>query len=61
MKKLLNTLYVTNENAYLSLDGENIIVKEEGKILGRVPIHTVESIVIFGYIGASPALMGKCS
>lgn len=50
MKKLLNTLYVTNENAYLSLDGENIIVKEEGEILGRVPIHTVESIVIFGYI-----------
>ena len=26
MKKLLNTLYVMNEEAYLSLDGENIVV-----------------------------------
>lgn len=24
MKKLLNTLYVTSENSYLALDGENI-------------------------------------
>ena len=29
MKKLLNTLYVTSENSYLGLDGENIIVFEE--------------------------------
>lgn len=26
MKKLLNTLYVTSENSYLALDGENIVV-----------------------------------
>lgn len=26
MKKLLNTLYVTSESSYLSLDGENIVV-----------------------------------
>lgn len=26
MKKLLNTLYVTSENSYLGLDGENIVV-----------------------------------
>ena len=24
MRKLLNTIYVTNESAYLSLDGENL-------------------------------------
>ena len=29
MKKLLNTLYVTSENSYLGLDGENIVVFEE--------------------------------
>lgn len=61
MKKLLNTLYVTTENAYLSLDGENIVVEADGKTLGRVPLHTLESILTFGYIGASPALMGKCA
>lgn len=26
MKKLLNTLYVTSGNRYLSLDGENVVV-----------------------------------
>ena len=61
LKKLLNTLYVTNEQAYLSLDGENVVVSENGKVLGRVPIHTIDGIMLFGYVGASPALMGKCS
>lgn len=61
MKKLLNTLYVTRENAYLSLDGENVVVNDGDSIVGRVPLHTLESIVTFGYCGASPALMGKCA
>ena len=29
MKKLLNTLYVTSENSYLALDGENVVVFDE--------------------------------
>lgn len=60
MKKLLNTLYVMNEAAYLSLDGENVVVNENQKILGRLPLHTLESIISFSYKGASPALMGAC-
>lgn len=60
MKKLLNTLYVVNEEAYLTLDGENIVVNVNGKILGRVPLHTLEAIICFSYKGASPALMGAC-
>ena len=47
MKKLLNTLYVMNEAAYLSLDGENVVVNENQKILGRLPLHTLESIICF--------------
>ena len=61
MKKLLNTLYVTTENAYLALDGENVVIQCENSTLGRVPLHTLEGIVTFGYTGASPALMGKCA
>ncbi len=61
MKKILNTLYVTNEKAYLALDGENVVIQENGNTLGRLPIHTIDSIVVFGYVGASPALMGKCA
>ena len=28
MKKLLNTLYVTSEHSYLSLDGENVLYQK---------------------------------
>ena len=58
MRKLQNTLYVTTPSAYLSLDGENIVVQNEGETIGRVPLHNLEGIVSFGYRGASPALMG---
>ena len=42
MKKLLNTLYVTSENSYLGLDGENIVVYGEQKEVGRLPLHNLE-------------------
>jgi CRISPR-associated protein Cas1 len=61
VKKLLNTLYVTAEDAYLGLDGENAVIMTEDKTIGRVPLHTLESIVAFSYVGASPALMCKCA
>ncbi len=60
MRKLLNTVYVTNENSYLSLDGENIVCKVDGEIKLRVPFDNIENIVCFSYVGCSPALMGKC-
>lgn len=61
MKKLLNTLYVTSGNRYLSLDGENVVVLEDKKEVGRIPLHNLQAIVTFGYTGASPALMGACA
>ena len=61
MKKLLNTLYVTSENSYLALDGENIVIYEEQEEPGRLPLHNLEGIVSFGYRGTSPALMGACA
>ena len=61
MKKLLNTLYITNPSMYLSLNGENVVISLDKDIVHRVPLHNIESIVIFGYLGVSPALMGKCA
>ena len=61
MRKLLNTLYVMTENCYLSLDGENIVIQDGEKTLGRFPLHTLENIICFTYKGASPALMGACA
>ena len=60
MRKLLNTIYVTNEQMYLMLDGENLVCKAEGEIKLRIPFENVENIVCFSYLGCSPALMGKC-
>jgi len=60
MKKLLNTLYITMSDVYLSLDGENIVILKEKQEIGRVPLHNLERILAFGYMGASPALMEKC-
>jgi len=61
MRKLLNTLYVTSENSYLGLDGENVVVYDDKKEIGRVPLHNLEGIVSFGYRGTSSALMGACA
>ncbi|MGI6124470.1 MAG: type I-C CRISPR-associated endonuclease Cas1c [Acetivibrionales bacterium] len=61
MRKLLNTIYVTSSDAYLSLDGENIVVQKNNSEVARIPLHNIESIVTFGYTGASPALMGACA
>ncbi len=60
MRKLLNTVYVTNENSYLALDGENLICKIEDEVRLRIPFENVENIVCINYPGCSPALMGKC-
>lgn len=61
MRQLLNTLYISSEDAYLSLDGENVVVSRQKTEMGRVPLHTLESIISFSRAGASPALMGKCA
>lgn len=61
MRKLLNTLYVTRENGYLALDGENLVLTENGKEVVRLPLTNLESVVCMNYLGCSPALMGKCA
>jgi CRISPR-associated protein Cas1 len=61
LKRLLNTFYITTPDAYLSLDGENIVIKQNDEELRRVPLHNLESVVTFGRQGASPALMRKCA
>lgn len=61
MRKLLNTLFVTTEDAYLTLDGENVVISRNKQELGRFPLHTLSGILSFTYAGASPGLMGACA
>lgn len=60
MRKLLNTLYVTTPEAYLSKDGLNIVVSVKQEEVFRIPAINIEGIVTFGYMGASPGLMRLC-
>ncbi len=61
MKRLLNTIYVTSENAWLRKDGANLVVEVEGAERGRAPLHMLDGVVSFGRAGASPALMAACA
>ncbi|WP_227765687.1 type I-C CRISPR-associated endonuclease Cas1c [Zhaonella formicivorans] len=61
MRKLLNVLYVTTPDAFLAKDGENLVVRLQDKEVFRTPIHYLEGIVTFGYMGSSPALLGLCA
>jgi len=61
MKKHLNTLFVTTQGAYLSKEGETVVVKVDGEIKIRVPVHTISGIVCFGNVSCSPYLIGFCA
>lgn len=60
MKHLLNTLYVMTPQSYARLDNENVVVEHEKEVLAKVPFHLLEGMVLFGSLGMTPALMGKC-
>lgn len=61
MRKLLNTLYITTPESYLSKDGENVVISVKQQEVFRISVLNIESIVTFGYMGASPGLMKLCA
>lgn len=54
-------MYVTTPDAYLSKDGLNVVISVNQKEIFRIPVHNIEQIVTFGYVGASPGLMKLCA
>ncbi|MEA1928308.1 MAG: type I-C CRISPR-associated endonuclease Cas1c [Candidatus Auribacterota bacterium] len=60
MKRYLNTLFVTTQGAYLSKEGESVIVSVNRETKLRVPIISLGSIVCFGNVLCSPFLLGFC-
>ena len=60
MRKLLNTLFVTSEDLYLSLENGNIEAWQGKEKVAQIPLINLENIFYFGYKGASPALLGEC-
>ena len=61
MRRMLNTLYVTSESAWLRKDGANLVVEVDGSERGRAPLHMLDGVISFGRPGGSPALMAACA
>jgi len=61
MKKHHNTLYVMTQGAYLAAEGETVVVRADGQVLGQFPLHLLEGLVCFGQVSWSPFLLGRCA
>ena len=61
MKRILNTLFVMTQGAYLAKEGESVVVRVDGQAQKRFPVHNLAGIICFGNIGCSPFLMGHCA
>ncbi len=61
MKRLLNVLYVMTQGSYLKKEGETVTVIVDRQVKLRVPVITIQSIVLFGDIMVTPSLFGFCA
>jgi CRISPR-associated protein Cas1 len=61
MKKHLNTLYITSDDAYVSKERETFVVEVNHEKVFQAPIHSIENIVCFGFKALTPALMAFCA
>jgi len=61
VKRYLNTLFVTTNGAYLSKEGECVVVKVGREVKIRVPIHNLGAVVCFGNVMCSPQVMYHCT
>lgn len=61
MYQLLNTLYVMTPNAYAHLENDTLRIDVERQKKLQVPLHHLGSVVCFGNVMISPALMHRCA
>jgi CRISPR-associated protein Cas1 len=59
-RELLNTLFVTQPDCFVRLDGETLLVEREGKKVLQVPAHHLGAVVLFGHAQMSSQAMAKC-
>lgn len=61
MRRMLNSLFITTQGAWLSLKNDNVTVNLDGEEKRSFPLNYFDSILCFGRVNATPQLMGKCA
>lgn len=61
MRKMLNTLYLTNPEAYLRKKDDALCVRLGEKTVMSIPFHLLEGVVLFGHVGCSTAILAACA
>ena len=61
MYQILNTLYIMTPNAYAHLENDTLRIDVERQKKLQVPLHHLGSVVCFGNVMISPAMMHRCA
>jgi CRISPR-associated protein Cas1 len=62
MKHVRNSLYLTQEGAYVQKDGMSVVVRKDHEKIAQFPLMAIGEIVCFGFgISVSPALTEYCA
>ena len=61
MKKHLNTLYITSDDAYVRKERETFVVEINNEKVFQAPIQSIENIVCFGFKVLTPQIMAFCA
>lgn len=61
MKKHLNTLYITSDDAYVRKERETFVVEINNQKIFQAQIQSIENIVCFGFKALTPQIMAFCA
>lgn len=61
MRQILNSLYVMTPNAYVHLENDTLRIDVEREKKLQVPLHHIGSVICFGDVLLSPAIMHRCA
>lgn len=61
MRRLRNTVYITQEDYFLNREGETIVIQKDREKVLQVPIHNIEGIVFLTPATVTPQVLELCS
>lgn len=61
MTNVYNTLYLTSEKTWVSLEGETLCVEVDRAVKAKVPMHHLVSVVCFPKVSLSGEAMAACA